>query len=355
MYTGLKNGLARYYQIAENGGWPKVNTDKVLKPGMMDTAVITLRKYLTITGDLPRNNYSSNDTVYDSVVVDAVKQFQFRHNLTQDGIIGKETLLNMNVPVEDRINQIRVNLERARWVMHVLENDFLVANIAGYNLRRVTNDSVVFYSRVIVGRKYHESPIFKGKLQYIVLNPTWTLPYSIATKETLPKLQKDPGYLAKHNMIIMDRSGKVLDPSTIDFNRLSRGNFPYIVRQEAGPHNSLGQVKFIFPNSYSVYIHDTPARSLFSREKRAFSHGCIRLDDKWGLFLNLMNDSTWNMERINKILDSGETTRINLKKPIDILLLYWTAGADKQNRLYFDEDVYNRDPAVLQQLDLRYE
>jgi murein L,D-transpeptidase YcbB/YkuD len=136
---------------------------------------------------------------------------------------------------------------------------------------------------------------------------------------------------------------------------LSRGNFPYIVRQEAGPHNSLGQVKFIFPNSYSVYIHDTPARSLFSREKRAFSHGCIRLDDKWGLFLNLMNDSTWNMERINKILDSGETTRINLKKPIDILLLYWTAGADKQNRLYFDEDVYNRDPAVLQQLDSRYE
>ena len=350
MYVHLKNGLANYREIAENGGWQKVTADKVLKPEMKDTSVITLRQYLKITGDLPRNTISENDSVFDENVVNAVKQFQFRHNLTQDGVVGKGTLAAINIPVEQRIDEIRVNLERARWVMHKLEDDFMVVNIAGYNLRRITNDSIVFYSKVIVGRHFHESPIFKGKMKYIILNPTWTLPYSIATKESLGKIRKDPKYLEKHNMVIMNRSGKKVDPSTIDFNKLSRGNFPYTIRQNAGPHNALGQVKFIFPNKYSVYVHDTPARGLFAKEKRAFSHGCIRLDNKWGLFLNLMGDS-WNMDKINEVLDSGETTRVNLENPIDILLLYWTAGADKQDNLYFDEDIYERDATVLKELN----
>ena len=257
----------------------------------------------------------------------------------------------MNIPVEERINTVRVNLERARWVMHHLPNDFMVVNIAGFNVRRVTNDSVVFWSRVIVGRHYHETPIFKGTLSYIELNPTWTLPYSIATKETLPKLKKDPTYLAKKNMIIMDRSGKVLDPSTIDFNSLSRANFPYTLRQKAGPHNALGQVKFMFPNKHAVYLHDTPARSLFAQEDRAFSHGCIRLDKKWELFLNLVGTDGWDMKRINEVLNSGNTTRVSLKHPIEMLLLYWTAGGDKQNRLYFNKDIYDRDASVLKELN----
>ena len=352
MYNELRNGLAIYRQLAKLGGWPKVTTSKVLKPGMKDTSVLVLRKYLIITGDLSRDIISENDTVYDTTVVNAVKQFQFRHNLTQDGVIGKGTLEEINVPIEKRIEQIRVNMERARWVMHQLKDDFLVVNIAGFNIRRIRHDSIVFYSRVIVGKKYHESPIFLGKLKYIVLNPTWTLTYSIATKETLPKLKKDPSYLEKHNMIIMNRKGEVQDPYSIDYSKLSRSNFPYTVRQNAGPNNSLGQVKFIFPNHYSVYLHDTPARSLFSNEKRAYSHGCIRLDEKWKLFLSLMqNDPSWNMERVNKILESGKTTRVNLKTPVEIMLLYWTAGADKQGRLYFDKDVYGRDPAVLKALD----
>jgi len=351
MYNHLRKGLAHYRELAQQGGWPTVSTSKVLKPGMKDTAVLTLRKHLIITGDLSPDMFSINDTIYDTIVVNAVKQFQFRHNLSKDGVLGKGTLSELNIPVEKRIDQIRVNMERARWVMHHLDNDFLVVNIAGYNIRRITNDSVTYYSRVIVGKKYHESPIFKGTMKYIVLNPTWTLTYSIATKESLPKLQKDPGYLEKHNMIIMDRSGKVVDPYSIDFNKLSRKNFPYTIRQNAGPNNSLGQVKFIFPNHYSVYLHDTPVRSLFAQEKRAYSHGCIRLDKKWELFLSLMDDGSWDMERINKVLDSGKTTQVNLNKPIEILLLYWTAGADRQNRLYFDKDVYNRDPDVLKLLN----
>jgi len=351
MYVHLRNGLKNYRKIAKNGGWPTIPSGQVLKLNVEDARVVTLRKYLTITGDLSSGINAANENIFDEDVENAVNQFQFRHNLNQDGVIGKSTLQVINVPIEQRINEIRINMERARWVIHHLPNDFMVVNIAGYNVRRITNDETVFYSRVIVGKHYHETPIFKGILRYIEINPTWTLPYSIATKETLPKLQKDPGYLAKHNMIIMDRSGNELDPSTIDFNKLTKGNFPYTVRQKAGPHNALGQVKFMFPNHYAVYLHDTPARGLFAQEKRAFSHGCIRLDQKWDLFLNLVGDEGWDMVRINEVLNSGKTTRVNLKKPIEILLLYWTAGADKQDKLYFNKDVYDRDTEVLVELD----
>ena len=350
MYHHLKVGLKHYREIAKNGGWPEIQGGMVMKKGSTEERVLTIRKYLSITGDL--DSYDGTNNNFDEELESAVKQFQFRHNITQDGVIGKGTLEQMNVTVEKRIDMIRINLERARWVMHQLESDFLVVNIAGFNIRRVTNEEVVFFSRVIVGKLHHESPIFKARLTYFVLNPTWTIPYSIATKETLPKLQKNPNYLAEKNMEIMDRSGKVLDPATIDFSKYSKHNFPFTVRQKAGPHNALGQVKFIFPNQYAVYVHDTPARSLFSLEDRAFSHGCIRLDKKWELLLNLTDDpDVWNMNKINEILKTGKTTNVNLKHPIDIVILYWTAGADKEDKLYFDKDVYDRDPEVLEALD----
>ncbi len=331
MYVHMRNGLKRYREIAMKGGWPQVPNGNVLKLNVIDARVLLLRKYLIITGDLSASTNSENDSVFDMNVENAVKQFQFRHNLNEDGVVGKGTLEMINIPIEKRIDELRINMERARWVFHHLPEDFMVVNIAGYNVRRLTDDSIVFYSKVIVGKHFHETPIFKGKLSYIVINPTWTLPYSITIKETLPKLQKNPNYLTEKNMIIMDRTGKEIDPSTINFNTLSKNNFPYTVRQKAGPHNALGQVKFIFPNQYAVYLHDTPVRSLFSREERAFSHGCIRLDKKWELLMNLMDDpEVWNMNKINEIVASGKTTRVNLKSPIEILLLYWTAGADKK-------------------------
>ncbi len=350
MYTHLRNGLSMYREIEKKGGWPSIPDGQVLKLGVTDARVKILRSYLEITGYLPGDLISESDSLFDDNVEKAVKKFQYRHNLNQDGIIGKVTLAVINVTIEQRINDIRVNMERARWIIHHLPDDFLVVNIAGFNVRRIINDSTVFYSRVIVGKHYHESPIFDGRITYIELNPTWTLPYSIATKETLPKIKKNPNYLSEKYMIVLDRSGNELDPSSIDFKSLSGKNFPYTFRQKAGPHNALGQVKFMFPNKYAVYLHDTPSRSLFSREKRAFSHGCIRLDKKWELFLNLMGGD-WNKERIEEIVKSEKTTIVKLKKPIEILLLYWTAGADKQDNLYFNEDVYDRDHAVLEQLN----
>ncbi len=352
MYKHLKKGLKRYRLIAENGGWPTIPDGESLKKGMTGDRVTVMSERLMITGDLDASFIDKEIQLFDELLENAVKQFQFRHNLTQDGIAGKNTIAQMNRPVDMRIDQIRVNLERARWVMHELEPDFLLVNIAGFNLRRITNAQVTYSSPVIVGKTYHQSPVFKGRIQYIVINPTWTVPYSIASKETLPKLKKDPKYLANRNMIIMDRNGKKLDPSTIDFSKYTSSNFPYTLRQEPGPNNALGEVKFMFPNSYSVYVHDTPNHSLFNREERAFSHGCIRLQKKWELLMSLMNDpEVWNMDKINEILATGKTTTVNLPKPIDILILYLTAGTDRKDGILFNEDIYKRDPAVLTKLD----
>ncbi|NPA37398.1 MAG: L,D-transpeptidase family protein [Chlorobi bacterium] len=350
MYKFLSENLKHYYEIKKNGGFPVIPAGELLKAGMQGDRIKTVRQLLIITGDFPAGTEMNDSTLFDDELEKAVKHFQYRHNLTQDGVIGKRTLAEMNVPVEHRIEQLRINLERTRWVGYDLPDDFLVANIAGFNLRRIKNDSVVYYSKVIVGRHYHETPVFKGKIRYIVVNPTWTLTYSIATKETLPKLKKDPSYLERHNMVIMNSKGEILDPYSIDFSKYSQNYFPFIIRQNPGPNNSLGQVKFIFPNRYNVYIHDTPARSLFSRDVRAFSHGCLRVDKKWELMLSLLDSPEWNMDRINRILKTGKTTNIPLKKPVDILILYWTAGADRKD-VFFNKDIYFRDSAVLKELN----
>ena len=351
MYALLKVHLKRLRNEAEEGGWPLVSGGETLKKDMDDPRILEIREFLMATGDL-KETASDQESVFDQELENAVKKFQTRHGLTADGAIGKGTIEQMQVSIEKRIEQIKLNLERLRWIFHHPDEDFLIVNIAGFHVRRFTDRQEVFNSRVIVGKYHHESPVFKGKMQYIVMNPTWTLPYSIATNETLPKLKKDPGYLAAKHMEVMDRNNNLLDPSTIDWSQYSRGNFPFIIRQKAGPWNALGEVKFIFPNKYSVYLHDTPSRSLFERQDRAFSHGCIRTEDKWGLLMSLMDDpEVWNMEKINEILESGETTKIDLPEPINIYLVYLTAVADKENNLYFFKDVYKRDDAVAKELD----
>jgi murein L,D-transpeptidase YcbB/YkuD len=346
LYKLMKFNLKEYRRIEKNGGWSEIEEGESLKKDMKDKRILQIRKYLLITKDLKVSNVE-NDSLFDETLEIAVKKFQNRHNLTIDGVIGKGTLEQMNIPVTDRIEMIRINLERLRWVFHQPDNDFLLVNIAGFYVKRFKNRKEIFSSRVIVGKYHKESPIFKGEMTYIVINPTWTLPYSIATHETLPKLKKDPGYLSAKHMEIMDRKGTILNPDSIDFNQYSTGNFPFIVRQKAGPWNALGQVKFIFPNKYAVYLHDTPSRGLFNRQDRAFSHGCIRTENKWELLMSLMNDpEVWNMDKINEILESGETTTINLPEPINIYIMYWTSRVDQENNLYFMKDVYKRDGAV---------
>lgn len=355
MYKRLKFYLEKLRAEAENGGWPKVSDGETLKPGDSDQRIIEIRQFLIAVGDLEGKPFDKEE-VFDDELEEAVKKFQFRHKLTSDGIIGKGTIEQMQVPIQDRIDMILLNLERIRWVFQQQDDDFLLVNIAGFHLKRFTNRNEVFDSRVIVGKFNKETPVFKGVMKYIVMNPTWTLPYSIATHETLPKLKKDPGYLAAKHMEVIDKNGKILDPAIIDWNKYSAGNFPFIIRQKAGPWNALGEVKFIFPNKYSVYLHDTPSRGLFNQQDRAFSHGCIRTEDKWGLLMSLMDEpDVWNMDKINEILKSGETTTIDLPQPINIYLVYLTAAVDQENNLMFMKDIYKRDKAVLNAMNEPFE
>jgi murein L,D-transpeptidase YcbB/YkuD len=353
MYKLLKFHLKELRTRAKLGGWPKVSEGPVIKPGDTTARVSEIRDYLIAVGDLKKKKEGS---IYDQDLITAVKKFQVRHKLTDDGVIGKGTIQQMRVPIEDRIDMIRLNLERMRWIFQQPDDDFLLVNIAEFHAKRYTHRKIVFDSRVIVGKYHHESPIFKGVMQYVVINPTWTLPYSIATHETLPKLKKDPGYLAHNHMEVLDGQGNILDQANIDWSQYSAGNFPFIIRQKAGPWNALGEVKFMFPNKYSVYLHDTPSRGLFNEQDRAFSHGCIRTEDKWGLFMSLMDDpEVWNMDKINEILESGETTTITLPKPVNIYLIYLTAVVDQENNLFFMRDVYKRDKAVLDALNRPFE
>ena len=346
MYKLMKFHLKKLRNEAALGGWPEVSGGETLKPGDTASRIPEIRKYLIAVGDLI-DVESENSEIFDDELEEAVKKFQWRHRLTSDGIIGKGTIEQMQVPIEKRIESIILNLERTRWILQEFDEDFLIVNIAGFHVKRITNKEEVFDSRVIVGKYHKETPVFKGVMKYIVMNPTWTLPYSIATHETLPRLKKDPGYLSAKHMEVMDRNGKILDHSTIDWSQYSAGNFPFIIRQKAGPWNALGEVKFMFPNKYAVYLHDTPSRGLFNQQDRAFSHGCIRTEDKWGLLMSLMDDpEVWNMDKINEILKSGETTTITLPKPINIYLIYLTAAVDQDNNLMFMKDVYKRDQEI---------
>ena len=350
MYMLMKSNLKRLRNEAQNGDWPIVSEGPTLKPGDSSERIAVIRAYLIAVGDLKEEKVA-DENLYDDALETAVKKFQLRHKLTDDAAIGKGTLAQMRVPIEDRINMILLNLERMRWILNKPDEDFLIVNIAGFEVRRITDKTQVFDSRVIVGKYHHETPVFKGEMKYIVMNPTWTLPYSIATRETLPKLKKDPGYLAAKHMEVMDRNGKILNSANIDWSQYSAGNFPFIIRQKAGPWNALGEVKFIFPNKYAVYLHDTPSRGLFNAQDRAFSHGCIRTEDKWGLMMSLMDDpEKWNMDKINEILKSGKTTNIPLPKPINIYLIYLTAAVDQENNLMFMKDIYKRDDDILKSL-----
>ncbi|MCK5426407.1 MAG: L,D-transpeptidase family protein [Thermodesulfovibrionia bacterium] len=353
-YKRLKSKLAEYRTIKKNGGWPVMPAGSALKKGMKDKRVIMLRKRLALTKDL--QNDSLDSAVFDERLEQAVIRFQNRHWLDDDGVVGQNTFEALNVPVETRIDQIRVNLERLRWVLHEIKGDFIITDIAGYMVYYVQDDKITWTSRVQVGKPYRKTPVFKSAIKYLVFNPTWTVPPSILRKDILPAVKKDPDYLRKKNINVLDSNGKVIDQDSLDWSKYSAGNFPYILRQEPGPTNALGQIKFIFPNKHFVYLHDTPSKSLFGRTERAFSSGCIRVEKRFELAELLLNDKTkWNQEYILKELETKKTRTVFLPKPMPVMLLYWTTVFDENNNIRFKKDVYNRDRAVLNSLNGKFE
>jgi murein L,D-transpeptidase YcbB/YkuD len=326
-YQRLRETLSTYRQIAAQGGWPSIGAGATLKPGMTDRRVPSLRRRLAATGDLPQGVAVDGDE-YDSAVVEAVKTFQDRHGLTADGAIGPGTLAALNVPVEQRIDQIRATLERCRWVMNDLPDRFVLVNVAGFQAYFAEDRQLKWSTRVVVGKPYTKTPVFRADMKYIVLNPTWTIPPSIVRKEVLPGIRRDPNYLAKKG-----------------FKQIN-GQFV----QPAGERNALGRIKLMFPNSHSVYLHDTPSKSFFDETSRTFSHGCVRVQKPVELAALALEDPAWSVEAIEAAIATGKTKTIMLKEPLPVLILYWTAAVDPDGRVRFLPDVYGRDPAIVRAL-----
>jgi murein L,D-transpeptidase YcbB/YkuD len=350
-YANLKEALSQYKHIAGKGGWQQVPFGESLRPGMQDDRVPALRRRLAVTGEYRAKGGESNR--YDDHVVAAVKSFQARHHMEPDGVVGKTTIAAMNVSAAERIKQIRVNLERTRWVIHDMPSSNIIVDIAGFRLQYYHDNTLAWTSKVMVGQPFHQTPIFRSAITYIVLNPTWTITPDIIKNETVPSIVKDPGYLAKQRLRVLDGSGTEVDANTIPWRQYQGKHFPYTLRQDAGRDNSLGLIKFLFPNPYHVYLHDTPSKSLFGRTQRAFSHGCIRVQNPLELGrLILANDpgNPTTAEKMDQIIASTKTTTVILKQPLPIYLMYLTTNV-QDGKVMFKPDLYNRDEGILAALN----
>lgn len=356
LYRRMKEILAQYRALKANGGWPKIPTGATLKPGMSDDRIALIRSRLAISGDLP-GQADNGSRLFDASLGDGVERFQERHNLDQDGAIGPKTLAAMNVSVDERVDQIRVTLERIRWVARDIEDDFVLVNIAAFKTYLIRDRKLVWTGRSQVGRDYRQTPVFKAQIKYLQFNPTWTVPPGILAKDILPRVIADPGYLASKNMDLIDRDGDIVDPASVDWSKYGGGRLPpYQFVQRPGPSNALGRVKFIFPNSHFVFLHDTPSKALFDRTERTFSSGCIRVENPFEL-AELMLDDTgkWNREAIDSLVDSKEIKTVFLNEQLTVMLLYSTVGLTDSDSVEFFNDIYARDARVLNALNEDFE
>lgn len=346
-YLALQAALEDYRTIEAAGGWPLIRPGETLRPGMTDPRVPVLRARLMVTGDLAPEPVAGE--FFDPALVAAVRRFQLRHGLEADGAVGPQTLRALNRTVGERIDQLRLSLERARWVLRGIGDDFVLVNIAGARTYVYKGGDLVWRTRSIVGQQYRKTPIFRDEIRYMELNPTWTVPRTIFVEDKLPLIQEDPGYLARGGYQVLDRDWQALDPSVVDWWALDPP--PVTLVQAPGPGNALGQVKFMFPNRFAVYLHDTNDRSLFDRAARTLSSGCVRIEQPFVLADLLMEgDPSWSHARLEAILASGRATRVDLPKPMPVLLTYYTAWVE-DGEVLFREDIYDRDEAVLEALD----
>lgn len=343
LYVKLKAELARYRAAQTAGGWPPVASGPALKPGANDPRIVALRARMIAGGDL-ESQYASESTQYDAPLEGAVKRFQQRMGLTVDGVAGAATLAELNVPIADRIRQLRVNLDRGRVLLQDLPNEFLVVNIAGYTIYFMRGENVVWESRVQVGKTYRRTPIFRSQISYLVWNPTWTVPPGIIKGDILPAARRDPASITRRGLKVLDSAGREIDPASVRWSKYNSGYIPYTLRQDPGPANALGRVKFMFPNSYMVYLHDTPSQGLFDAADRAFSSGCVRVERALELAkLLLAEPDKWNDASIAGVIATRQTQNVTLKSKVPVLLAYWTAWVDPQGRVNFRRDIYGQD------------
>ncbi len=349
-YKQVQQALAKYRGFEKKGGWPRVDAGPTLKIGMKNPRVGQVKRRLLVTGELA--SIQGDADTFDGALLLAVKKFQLHHGLLDDGNVGAGTIAEMNISAKERVDQLVINLERRRWLAGYLGDRYIYVNIADHDLKIVEKGKTVYTSRVVVGRPYHETPVFSSTMQYVELNPYWNVPYSIATQELLPVIKKVPGYLQSNEYLLLTRMGdnnSAIDPGSVNWANYGPGNFPFQIRQKPGPRNALGTVVFMFPNPHNVFIHDTPIRSIFSLEDRYFSHGCVRVQNPWNLAIFLLKDQDngqWTEDKIRKVVETRDQTRINLKQPIQVHITYLTAWAEPDGMVHFRKDAYKRDATL---------
>jgi murein L,D-transpeptidase YcbB/YkuD len=354
MYRDLRAELARYRALRERGGWEPIPGGPTLAAGDSGARVAALRARLAATGHLAPEAAGAS-AAYDAAVEAAVREFQRLDDLEADGVVGRASLEALNRPIDARIAQIEVNLERGRWLLHDLDPTFVVVNAAGFRVYYLRDHTLVWSARAQVGRPYRQTPTFRATLSYLVLNPTWTVPPGIFAADILPELRRDPGYLARRRLRVVDAHGRPVT-TPIDWTTVTPGRFPYLLRQDPGPDNALGRVKFMFPNRYAVYLHDTPSRALFERTDRTFSSGCIRIENPLDLAaLLLEGQAGWDAAAIERELARGETRTVTLERKVPVLVAYWTAWVDRDGKLHFHRDVYGRDAQLHAALAARFQ
>ena len=325
-YKGLKEQLNKYYTVAKQGGWPSIELPKKsLKKGITSPSVALIKKRLLLSNDLPVNDTSQ---LFNDTLELAVKNFQLRHGYKPTGIISDSLVKEMNVPAIKRLQQILMNMDRMRWISNTSSGNLIVVNIPEFVLHLYENNRKVFDMDVVVGKEGHNTMMFNGDLNQVVFSPYWNVPESIVKNEILPAIERNPNYLNSQNMEITGNDDDGLP----------------VIRQLPGTKNSLGKVKFLFPNSFNIYFHDTPSKSLFNKDQRAYSHGCIRLKEpeKMANYV-LRNQPEWTPGKIEEAMNSSEQKFVKVKDPIPVVITYYTAWVDENGQLNFRKDIYGHD------------
>lgn len=353
----MKNVISWHRELVNQGGWQNLTLDEVLELGSKGPAVAALANRLIQGGDLTHTKCISYTTltqakaiepcVFDLNIEKAVKRFQQRHGLSVDGVVGKNTLRKFNVPAKKRYAQLLLNFQRMTQFSGLTNEEYVLVNIPEFKLRYINKGNVILKNRVVVGKPSWKTPAFSDQIEKFVVNPTWRIPLSIATREIAPKVADDPDYLAKKNIEIRQSSyfdSNIISSDEIDWDEITPYQFEHFLVKRAGKDNPLGEIKYLFPNVNAIYIHDTPAKNWFKQAKRAVSHGCIRMEQPFSLAKAIVKQQKLDVfNDVNQARDTDKTRTFHLKKPVPIHLVYWTAWVDEADTVNFRADVYNRD------------
>lgn len=346
-YRDLEDALERLRGTERQGGWPTFPAGPALKLGDRDARVLALRARLVASGDLSAEPVPDDPALFDATLDTGVRAFQARHGLEPDGVVGRATTEALNVPIESRIAQIEVNIDRWSRLPSEMGARYFLVNAAGFTADLIENGQRVRRFRVVVGRPDRPTPVFSAVMTHLILSPYWNVPPGIQRNDVLPRIKTDPGYLADHHMTLLGAATmQPVDPASVDWETMDGLTFNahYRVREDPGPDNPLGGVKFMFPNGYSVYMHDTPAQDLLTRTVRTFSSGCIRVEGALDLAVYLLReDPGWTRDRIERVIERGVEQRVDLPTPYTVYVEYFTAWVDEAGVLQFRSDVYERD------------